>query len=98
MPRLRLQAQPEESKDPLGPDKLFRPYPNKRGIKTRRKEDPRDKAVGNSKEQAGATVTARNVQLPGKVCTQSGCQDTGPSGSSKEERRIRLGGDTHQDI
>ena len=76
---------------------LSRPYPNEGGIKTRRKEDPRDKAVGCAKEQAGATVTARNVQLPGKVYTQPGCQDAGPPGSGKEECRICVGRDTHQD-
>ena len=64
--RLRLQVQPEESKDPIEPDKLLRPHPNKRGIKTRCKEDPRDTAVGSAKEQAGAAVTAGSVQLPGK--------------------------------
>ena len=55
--------------------RLLRPHPNKGRIKTRCKEDPRDKAVGSAKEQAGATVTAKNVQLPGKVCTQSGCHE-----------------------
>ena len=69
MSRLRLQAQSEESKDPIGGDQLLQPHPDEGGIKTRRKEDPRDKAVGGAKEQAGATVTARNVQLPWKVCT-----------------------------
>ena len=76
---------------------LSRPYPNEGGIKTRRKEDPRDKAVGCAKEQAGATVTARNVQLPGKVYAQPGCQDAGPPNSGKEEYRICVGRDTHQD-
>ena len=88
MSRLRLQAQSEESKDPIGGDKLLRPHPDEGGIKTRRKEDPRDKAVGGAKEQAGATVTARNVQLRWKVHTQPGCQDTGPLHSGKEECRI----------
>ena len=69
MSRLRLQAQSKVSKDPTRGDQLFRPYPDEGGIKTRRKEDPRAKAVGCAKEQAGATVTARNVQLPGKVYT-----------------------------
>ena len=90
MSRLRLQAQPEESKDPIELDKLLRPHPNKRGIKTRCKEDPRDKAVGSAKEQAGATVTAGNVQ--------SGSHDTGPSPTGKEKCRICAGRDTHQDI
>ena len=45
MSRLRLQTQPEESKDLIEADKLLQPYPNEGGIKTRGKEDPRDKAV-----------------------------------------------------
>ena len=91
MSRLRLQAQSKESKDPIRGDQLFRPYLDKGGIKTRRKEDPRDKAVGCAKEKAGATVTARNVQLSGKLYTQPGCQDAGPPGSGKEECRIFCG-------
>ena len=97
MSRRRLQAQSKESKDPIRGDQLFRPYPDEGGIKTRRKEDPRDKAVGCAKEQARATVTARNVQLPGKFYTQPGCQDAGPPGSGKEECRICVGRDTHLD-
>ena len=94
MSRLRLQAQSKKSKDPIRGDQLFRPYPDEGGIKTGRKEDPRDKAVGCAKEQAGATVTTRNVQLPGKVYTQPGCQDAGSPGSGKEKCRICVGRDT----
>ena len=43
MTRLGLQAQSEESKDPIRGDQLLRPYPHKGGIETRRKEDPRNK-------------------------------------------------------
>ena len=50
MSRLRLQAQSEESKDPIKGDQLLRPHPDEGGIKTRRKEDPRDKAIGGAKK------------------------------------------------
>lgn len=49
------------------------------------------------KIQGGTTVTARNVQLPGKVYTQPGCQDEGPPRSDKEKCRICVGRHIHQD-
>ena len=97
MSRLRFQAESKESKDPIIGNKLLRPYSDEERIKTRHEEDPRDKAVGCAKEQAGAIVTARNVQLPGKVYTQPGCQDAGPPHSDKEKCRICVGRHTHQD-
>lgn len=97
MSRLRFQAESKESKDPIRGNKLLRPYPIEEKIKTTHEENPRDRAVGYAKEQAGTTVTARNVQLPGKVYTQPGCQDEGPPRSDKEKCRICVGRHTHQD-
>ena len=97
MSRLRFQAESKESKDPIRGNKLLRPYPIEEKIKITHEENPRDRAVGYAKELAGTTVTARNVQLPGKVYTQPGCQDEGPPRSDKENAEFAWE-DTHTKI
>ena len=97
MSRLRFQAEFKERKDPIRGNKLLQPYPIEEKIKTTHEENPRDRAVGYAKEEAGTTVTARNVQLPGEVYTQPGCQDEGTPRSDKEKCRICVGRHTHQD-